>query len=74
MRFFLYSRRLSKLIVESKVYYGNKKDEADLFISPTIMTNVSADDDIMKDEIFGPLLPMVPIASLDAAIDFVVER
>ena len=58
---------------ESKVVFGNKTDEEDLYISPTILNNVTASDTIMEDEIFGPIVPMVVVDSVDDAIDFVLD-
>ncbi len=41
---------------------------------PKLVTDVTPDMAIMQEEIFGPLLPLVPYESLDEAIDFVAER
>ena len=61
------------MINESKVVFGNVKDEDTLYISPTIMTNVTREDDVMEKEteIFGPLLPIVNVENVEDAIDFV---
>ncbi|XP_066921724.1 aldehyde dehydrogenase family 3 member B1-like [Clytia hemisphaerica] len=69
-------QRLNKLLKasESKVVFGNKTDEDDLYISPTILNNVTTSDNIMEDEIFGPIVPMVVVDSADDAIDFVLDR
>ena len=40
----------------------------------TLLTNVSTEDDVMKEEIFGPLLPIVNVSSVQEAIDFINER
>ena len=40
----------------------------------TVLTNVSTEDDVMKEEIFGPLLPIVNVSSVQEAIDFINER
>ncbi|XP_057295391.1 aldehyde dehydrogenase, dimeric NADP-preferring-like isoform X2 [Hydractinia symbiolongicarpus] len=66
--------RVCNLIDFDKVVYGNIKDEEDLYISPTILKDVSPEDKIMQEEIFGPLLPILPMESLDDAIDFVNGR
>ncbi|XP_066929611.1 aldehyde dehydrogenase, dimeric NADP-preferring-like [Clytia hemisphaerica] len=66
--------RLQKLIDPSKVVYGNKVDEDDLYISPTIMKDVSPDDPVMQDEIFGPILPVLTVKNIDEAIRYVQER
>ncbi|XP_057295393.1 aldehyde dehydrogenase, dimeric NADP-preferring-like [Hydractinia symbiolongicarpus] len=67
-------QRVCNLINSDKVVYGNIKDEEDLYISPTILKDVSPEDKIMQEEIFGPLLPILPMESLDDAIDFINER
>ena len=40
----------------------------------TILTNVSTEDDVMREEIFGPILPIVNVSSAQEAIDFINER
>ncbi|XP_065659216.1 aldehyde dehydrogenase, dimeric NADP-preferring isoform X3 [Hydra vulgaris] len=67
-------QRISKLIDKSKVVYGGEIDEDDLYIAPTILTNVTPNDLIMKEEIFGPLLPIITVSSLQEAVDFINER
>lgn len=42
-----------------QIIYGREVDEEDKFIAPTIIENVSLDSDIMKNEIFGPVLPVI---------------
>ena len=49
-------------------------DESDLFISPTLLSGVSASDSVMMEEVFGPLLPFVTVESMDQAIQFVRQR
>lgn len=44
---------------------------ADRYIAPTILTNVPPDSEIMQEEIFGPVLPVIPIDGIDAAIEHV---
>ncbi|XP_028157811.1 aldehyde dehydrogenase, dimeric NADP-preferring isoform X3 [Ostrinia furnacalis] len=59
---------------KSKVVVGGNYDAKDKFIEPTILANVSPSDKIMEDEIFGPLLPIVPVADAYEAIKFINER
>ena len=42
-----------------KVAYGGETDRAALRIAPTVMTGVTWDDPVMREEIFGPLLPIL---------------
>jgi aldehyde dehydrogenase (NAD+) len=56
------------LIDKDKIYFGGKSDETELFISPTILNNVSFDDKIMENEIFGPILPVIEFSDFDEII------
>ncbi len=51
--------RLLSLIDQEKVVYGGKHDSLKLKIEPTVLDNVQLDDDIMKEEIFGPIMPIL---------------
>lgn len=56
------------------VYHGGQTDEADCYIAPTILTNVKPESAVMSEEIFGPLLPVLPVASVEAAVAFINAR
>jgi aldehyde dehydrogenase (NAD+) len=56
---------LTNLIEKDKIFFGGNSDESELFISPTILHNVSFDDKIMENEIFGPILPVIEFSNLD---------
>lgn len=60
--------RLEQLIDPSKVYCGGQVDKDYRLIAPTVMHNVSFDDKIMKDEIFGPILPVISFTALEDVI------
>ncbi|KAJ2948615.1 hypothetical protein O0L34_g7869 [Tuta absoluta] len=68
--------RLQALIDASKdkVAVGGQYDPQDKFIEPTILANVTPNDKIMQDEIFGPILPIVPIENAYEAIKFINAR
>lgn len=57
-----------------EIYYGGKSDIKNLKIEPTIVTEVSLSDPIMNDEIFGPVLPVIPYKNPAEAIDIVRKR
>ncbi|XP_026741143.1 aldehyde dehydrogenase, dimeric NADP-preferring isoform X4 [Trichoplusia ni] len=59
---------------KDKIAIGGSYDANDKFIEPTVLTNVTASDKIMQDEIFGPLLPIVTIENAYEAIKFINER
>lgn len=60
--------RLTNLIQADKVFFGGLTDRSQKYISPTILKDISWDDKVMQEEIFGPLLPVLTLTSLDEAI------
>jgi len=60
--------RLTALLDENKIIFGGNRDEEDLYIAPTLMSNVTWDDAVMKEEIFGPIMPVLEFEHLDDAI------
>ncbi|KAF5302516.1 hypothetical protein FQR65_LT00888 [Abscondita terminalis] len=64
-------RRISKLIQSEKVVVGGETNAEDRFIQPTILDNVSPNDDIMQEEIFGPVLPIMYVDDIKDAIKYV---
>ena len=49
-------------------------DEDQKYISPALYVGVTEDDPLLKEEIFGPLLPIFTVSSIDEAVQFVNER
>ena len=66
-------RRLMGVLEASngRVVVGGDSDASERYISPTVLTDVTAEDALMEDEVFGPLLPIVPVSNVDEAIQFV---
>jgi aldehyde dehydrogenase (NAD+) len=60
--------RLTRLLGSGKIYHGGQHDRDDLFISPTILIDVAHDSPIMQEEIFGPILPVLEVDSVEEAI------
>jgi len=56
------------------VALGGRHDAETNFLAPTVLTDVPLDADIMQEEIFGPLLPVIPYASLDEALRIINDR
>jgi len=67
-------QRLSKMLDKDKIYYGGSVDIEKRIIEPTLMDNVTFDDVVMQEEIFGPILPVITFKSLDKAILEVKKR
>jgi aldehyde dehydrogenase (NAD+) len=60
-------RRLSALIDPARIVYGGEADPEARYLDPTILFPISWDDEIMDDEIFGPILPILTYSGLDEA-------
>jgi acyl-CoA reductase-like NAD-dependent aldehyde dehydrogenase len=59
---------------KGEVVVGGESDATERYIAPTIVTNVAKDDKLMEEELFGPLLPILTVNSVDEAIQFVNGR
>ena len=68
------TQRLTGLIDPEKVYLGGKYNIAERLIEPTVLTNITWEDKIMEDEIFGPLLPIRTYENLDEVIAEIKQR
>jgi len=68
--------RLTSALAATKgtVAIGGGSDATTIEIQPTVVVDPAADEPLMTDEIFGPILPIVTVQSLDEAIDFVNSR
>jgi len=68
--------RIAGLLEKSKgkIVFGGEIDKDKKYIAPTVVKDVGPEDSLMSEEIFGPLLPVVPVENLDEAIKFVNER
>ncbi|WP_330455933.1 aldehyde dehydrogenase family protein [Streptomyces sp. NBC_00820] len=66
--------RLSALLDSGRVAVGGGSDRADKYIAPTVLVDVEPDAPVMREEIFGPILPIVTVPDLDAAITFINDR
>ena len=53
------------------VVMEGESDESQRYIAPTLVTGVTAEDSLMEEEIFGPILPIINVDSVDDAIEFV---
>jgi aldehyde dehydrogenase (NAD+) len=67
-------RRLLTYLEGAKVVYGGKFDLEDRYLSPTLVDEVQGDDLIMRDEIFGPVLPLLSFDKIEKAVQFVTDR
>ncbi|MFO7762790.1 MAG: aldehyde dehydrogenase family protein [Wenzhouxiangellaceae bacterium] len=63
--------RLTGLLKQGRAVIGGQAETATRKIAPTVLTDVELDSDLMREEIFGPILPVIEVNDLDDAIEFV---
>uniref|UniRef100_A0AAQ4PMB0 Aldehyde dehydrogenase family 3 member A2 n=1 Tax=Gasterosteus aculeatus aculeatus TaxID=481459 RepID=A0AAQ4PMB0_GASAC len=64
-------KRIMNMLEDSTVAAGGDNDESDCYIAPTVLRDVKPEAKVMQEEIFGPLLPIMPVNGLDEAIKFI---
>ncbi|WII71616.1 aldehyde dehydrogenase family protein [Bdellovibrio sp. 22V] len=75
----MHTARLKNMLDEAvsknaEVVYGGECDVDEKYMAPTLLEKVDLHTKLMKEEIFGPLLPLVPFKDLHEAIHFINER
>lgn len=65
--------RLDSMIEREKVIYGGETDANTLYISPTLIEEPALDSPVMKEEIFGPILPILAYET-EAEIHNIISR
>ena len=66
--------KLFSYLNEKNVFHGGKNDKDSLYIEPTILINISLDDAVMKEEIFGPILPVLSFTTTKEAMQMVQQN
>lgn len=66
--------RLVNYLGTGRILCGGKHDAGDLYIAPTILTEVATDAPVMQEEIFGPILPVLEFASVDEVLTSLRSR
>jgi len=66
--------RLAALLDKDDIVVGGQTDPEDLYIAPTLLQNVSWNDPVMQDEIFGPILPVLEFEDLSEVIATINSR
>lgn len=66
--------RICGYMNDGKVVFGGNMDKASRYIEPTVLDGVSVDAHVMREEIFGPVFPVVTFSELSEVVDFVNSR
>lgn len=67
-------RYLEEDSVKGTIVHGGDVDKNSLYFGPTILLNPSLESSVMEEEIFGPILPIIEVESMDDALRFVNAR
>jgi aldehyde dehydrogenase (NAD+) len=67
-------RRVEGLLSSGTAVVGGATQPGERYIAPTVLRDVEPDSAVMAEEIFGPILPILPVGDVDEAIRFVNER
>lgn len=65
--------RLVSYLADGEIVTGGAVDAESRYIEPTVLDGVARDAAVMRDEIFGPILPLIEVADIDDALDFVAR-
>lgn len=66
--------RILRLIEPSKLFYGGAYNENTLYIQPTILDNITWNDPVMQEEIFGPVLPVLSFTDFNGMLDEIIKH
>ena len=66
--------RVASYLDDGRVVVGGNTDREELYIEPTLLADVKPDAPVMQEEIFGPVLPMIPFDTTEQAMAFVTNR
>ena len=66
--------RLIELIDREKLAVGGNFSQDLLKIAPTILQNISWEDKVMQEEIFGPILPILTYADLNQVVEIIENK
>jgi aldehyde dehydrogenase (NAD+) len=67
-------QRLTSMLEGQEVIAGGEGIEEERYLAPTLVRRPDPESRIMQEEIFGPILPILPVTNLDEAIEFVNGR
>lgn len=66
--------RLTSFLSNGSKYFGGRFDQTKLIIEPTVLVDINWEDEVMSDEIFGPILPVMEYEELDSVVAQIRKR
>jgi aldehyde dehydrogenase (NAD+) len=65
---------LASYLNQGNILHGGQTDATDRYIAPTLLSDVSLDAPIMREEIFGPILPIIPFDTEEEALTIIARN
>lgn len=69
-----HAARFERLLAGQRIHYGGRVDVAQRYVEPTIVLDPPPESALMQEEIFGPVLPVIAVDDMDAAMRLVAAR
>jgi aldehyde dehydrogenase (NAD+) len=69
-----HAERFAKLLAGLDIRVGGQVDVAKRYVAPTVVVNPPLDSELMREEIFGPVLPVITVDEMHEAVKFVADR
>ncbi|HWJ05146.1 MAG TPA: aldehyde dehydrogenase family protein [Steroidobacteraceae bacterium] len=69
-----HTARFAKLLEGQTIHTGGQVDVEKRYVAPTIVLDPDPDSDLMREEIFGPVLPVITVDEMHHAVKFVADR
>ncbi len=66
--------RVAAYLGEGRILFGGRTDRDDRYIEPTLLGDIDPAAAVLREEIFGPVLPVVPVDSTEEAVEYVAAR
>ena len=67
-------KRVKKLMKDQSVIYGGGSNKETLTIEPTLVLEPELDTELMQEEIFGPILPILTYREVSQAVEFIRSK
>ncbi|MBR5254977.1 MAG: aldehyde dehydrogenase family protein [Bacteroidales bacterium] len=67
-------KRINNLLLQGEIIFGGQTDEANKYISPTLIEPYKTASSLMQEEIFGPILPILDFENIENVIEYINKR
>ena len=68
------TQRIAALLKNGQIVTGGTVDEKNCYVAPTVIREITTDDPVMQEEIFGPVLPVIGFDDFDEVYDIIGQN